>query len=111
MLDTYTELRGGVDELELDLLEVTTACVNHERLAEGDNTLLGSGDGTLEHEVVVLDDTVVGEATHGSNALLGDIMLSRGVGVVVAPANAVDLLVELRAVVVTVCRWRSVYVL
>ena len=76
--------------------------MDHERLADRDNTLLGSRDGSLEHEVVVLDDTVVGEATHGSNALLRDVMLSRGVGVVVAPANAVDLLVELRAVVVTV---------
>ena len=76
----------------------------HKRLAEGDDTLLGAGDRALQDEEVVLDDTVVGEATHGSNALLGDIMLSRGVGVVVAPANAVDLLVELRTVVVTVCR-------
>ena len=108
---TYTELGRRVDELELNLLEIPTRSVHHERLADGNDTLLGSGDGTLEHEVVVLDDTVVGEATHGSNALLGDIMLSRGVGVVVAPANAVDLLVELRAVVVTVCTQPSVYVL
>ena len=76
--------------------------MHHEGLADSDDTLLSSGDGTLEHEVVVLDDTVVGEATHGSNALLRDVMLSRGVGVVVAPANTVDLLVELRTVVVTV---------
>ena len=87
------------------------AGVDNERLADGDDTLLGSGNGALEHDVVVLDNTVVGEATHGSNALLRDVMLSRGVGVVVAPANAVDLLVELRAVVVTVCKQQSVYVL
>ena len=76
--------------------------MHHERLADGNDTLLGSGDGSLEHEVVVLDDTVVGEATHGSNALLRDVMLSRGVGVVVAPANTVDLLVEFRTVMVAI---------
>ena len=103
LMSTYTELGRRVDELEVDLLKIPTRSVNHERLADRDNTLLGTRDGTLQHEVVVLDDTVVGEATHGSNALLGDIMLSRGVGVVVAPANAVDLLVEFGTVMVTVC--------
>ena len=76
--------------------------MNHQRLAEGDNTLLGTRDRALEHEVVVLDDTVVGEATHGGDGLPGDIVLGRGVGAVLARANAVDLLVELGTVVVTV---------
>ena len=100
--ETYAELRRRVDELELDLLEVTTACVNHERLAEGDNTLLGSGDGALEHQVVVLDDTIVREATHGRDGLLGDVRVRRGVTLVVGSTDTVDLLVELRTVVVTV---------
>ena len=77
--------------------------MNHQRLAEGDNTLLGTRDRALEHEVVVLDDTVVREATHRRDSLLGDVVLRRGVALVVALANAVDLLVELRAVVVAVC--------
>ena len=102
MLDTYTELRGGVDELELHLLQVPTGGVHHERLADRDDTLLGTRDGTLEHEVVVLDDTVVREATHGRNCLLGNIRLRRRVCFVVALANTVDLLVDLRTVVVTV---------
>ena len=77
--------------------------MHHERLAQGDHTLLGTGDGALEHQVVVLDDTVVGEATHGRDRLLGDIRLSRRVAVIRAETDAVDLFVELRAVVVTVC--------
>ena len=103
LMSTYTELGRRVDELEVDLLKIPTRSVNHERLADGDDTLLGSGDGALQHEVVVLDDTVVREATHRRDSLLGDVVLRRGVALVVALANAVDLLVELRAVVVAVC--------
>ena len=102
MVCTYTELGRGVDELELDLLEIPAGSVNHERLADGDDTLLRAGDGALQHEEVVLDDTVMRETTHGSDRLLGDIVLSRRVGLVRAAADTVDLLVELRTVVVTV---------
>lgn len=96
------ELGGGVNELELHLLQIPTRGVDHEGFAEGDNTLLGSGDGALDDEEVILDDTVVGEATHGGNDLLGDIRLGGRVAVVARSTNAVDLLVELCSVVVTV---------
>ena len=76
--------------------------MNHERLAKGDDTLLGSGDGALQDEEIVLDDTVVGEATHGRDLLLGHVRLSRSVGLVLARADPVDLLVEFGTVVVTV---------
>ena len=77
--------------------------MDHERLAEGNDTLLGSGDGALEHDEVVLDDTIVREATHGCDGLLGDVRLGRSVRLVGAKTDAVDLLVELGSVVVTVC--------
>ena len=106
---TYTELGRSVDELELDLLQVPPGSVHHERLAEGDDTLLGTGNGALEHEEVVLDDTVVGEATHWGDGLLRDIVLGGRVRIVATAADTVDLLVELRAVVVTVCDKRLRY--
>jgi len=96
------ELRGGVDELELDLLQIATGGVDHERLAESDDTLLGSGDRSLEDEEIVLDDTVMGEATHGRDGLLGDIGLSRSASIVTFSTDAVNLLVELGTVMVTV---------
>jgi len=77
--------------------------VDHKGFAEGDDTLLGSRDGTLEEEEVVLDDTVVGETTHGGNSLLADIVFGGGVIVLGAEANAVDFLVDLRSVVITIC--------
>jgi hypothetical protein len=76
--------------------------VDHERLADGDDTLLRARNGTLEHEVVVLDDTVVGEATHRRDRLFGDIGLGRRVALVGTRANAVDFLIELRTVVVAI---------
>ena len=76
--------------------------MNHERLADGNNTLLGTRDGSLEHQEVVLDDTVVREATHRRNSLLRDIVLSRCVGLVSTTADTVDLLVEFGTVVVAV---------
>ena len=76
--------------------------MDHERLADGNDTLLGSRDGTLQHEVVVLHDTIVREATHGCNRLLGNVVLSRSVALVIAAANTVDLLVKLSTVVVAV---------
>ena len=101
---TYTELRRGVDELELDLLEIPARGVHHEGLADGDNTLLGSGDRALEHNVIILDDTVMREAAERSNSLDGGISIS---GPVLfnfgSEPNAVDLLVELSTVMVSVC--------
>ena len=106
---TYAELRRGVDELELDLLEIPTRSVNHEGLADGDDTLLRAGDGTLQQQVVVLDDTVMGEATHGCDGFLRRVRLCRRVCFIITEANAVDLFVEFGTVMVTVChnvKWR-----
>ena len=99
---TYTKLRRGIDELQLDLLEIPAGSVDHERLPEGDDTLLGTGNRALEEEEIVLDDTIVREATHGRDLLLGNVRLGGGVGSILTRANSVNLLVKFSAVVVTV---------
>ena len=76
--------------------------MHHEGLPQGDDTLLRPRNAPLEHEEVVLHDTVMGEATERSNRLLRCIGFRRGVVLVVALADTVDLLVEFRSVVVTV---------
>jgi len=68
-----TELRGCVDPLELDLLGGAAGSVDEHGLAESDNALLDTRDGTLEHNEVVVDLSVADEATHGGDGLLGDI--------------------------------------
>ena len=101
---TYAELRRGINELELNLLQIPTRGVNHQRLADRDDTLLRARDRTLEHEEVVLNNTVVREATHGRDGFFGRVEFGTRIRLVGAFTDAVDLLVELRAVVVTVCR-------
>ena len=63
LVSTVTELGRGVDPLELDLLERPPAGVCEHGLAESDNPLLDTRDGTLEQKEVVLDLTVTDEAT------------------------------------------------
>jgi len=70
---TMTDLRGGIDELELDLLEVLSLVVDVEWLSEADGSLADAHARALDHEEVVLDLTVVGEATNGVDRLDGDV--------------------------------------
>lgn len=54
----------------------------------------------LDHQEVLVDDTVVREATHGGDVLLGDVKLCAGiVHVTTLLANPVHLLVHLCSVV------------
>jgi hypothetical protein len=87
----------------LYLFKITTRSVDHERFAEGNNTFLRSRNRSLEEEEVVLDDTVVGETTQRCDLLLGDVVFRGGVVVVFAEANTIDLLVDLRSVMITIC--------
>ena len=106
---TVTELGGGVDELEVDLLDSLAGGLGAEGLAEGDEATAGAGDGTLEEDVVLVDLTVVWETTERGDTLDGEIELSGGVllgDLAVSGASsltdAVDLLVLLGTVMVTV---------
>ena len=104
-----TELGGGVDELEGDLLEGGGLGVGEERLPQGENPPLDADAAALDHEEVLVDNTVVGEASEGGDGLLGEVELGTcvvlhdlAVDGVDALAHAVDLLVDLGPVVETV---------
>lgn len=104
---TVTELGGGIDALEVDLLQVLSLVVNQEWLSEEDWSLSHAHAGSLDHDEVVLDVTVVWEATNWVDALLGQISLGGTVVHVdlaalglVAGAQSVDLLVDFDSVVV-----------
>ena len=45
----------------------------------------------------------MGETTQWCDRLIGDVVLGGGIIVLLAEANSVDLLVDLRSVVVTIC--------
>ena len=96
------KLGRGVNELERNLLKVTARGVDLVRLTDGKNTLLHTRAATLDHDKVVLHNTVVREATHRGDRLLRRVKLRRGRGLVSTVTNAVDLLVQLSTVVVTI---------
>ena len=76
--------------------------MHHQALTDSQYTLLGAGNATLEHQKVILHDAVVRETTERRYALVGGIRLSRTVVRIFAETDAVDLLIELCAVVVAV---------
>jgi len=93
---------GGIDPLEINRLHSRAGGLSKESFAESDNTLLGTHHATLEHNEVVADHTIAGEASHGVDGLLRDISLGGTILLVVTLANAVDLLVDFGSVMVTV---------
>mmetsp|Transcript_2384 Transcript_2384/g.5147 ORF Transcript_2384/g.5147 Transcript_2384/m.5147 type:complete len:393 (-) Transcript_2384:57-1235(-) len=92
------ELGGGVDELEVDRLVALGA--GHDGLAQGERALLDADAAALDHDPVVTHDAVVREAANGVDVLLGQIGRGGSGGGIALLANAVDGLVDLRAVVV-----------
>lgn len=99
---TYPKLGACIDEFELDLLEIPPAGVNHQALAQSDDTLFGTRDRSLQHEVVVLDNAIVRESTHGCDSLGGGIVLGRSVLLIGTGAYAINFLVELSAMMIAV---------
>lgn len=99
---TVTELGRSIDELEVDGLQVRTSGRSDNTLAKSDGALLGTSDGTLKHDPVLVDPAVVREATNRVDALLGQVRLggSRGSGILLL-ANAQHTLVDLGTVMVT----------
>jgi len=101
---TVAEFGGGIDELEGDLLQSGTGLLGEEGLAESEDATLGADDATLQDQELLVNDTVVREAAHGGDGLLGEIGVGGGVVLVLLKrlTDTVDLLVHLGAVMVTV---------
>jgi hypothetical protein len=97
-----TSLGSSVDELELDLFEVVSGSHGSEGVSKSDDPLSGTGDGTLEHDKVVLDIRVSRPTTEGVDVLLRDVEIGRGVLGVRARSDSVDLLVHFGSLMVTV---------
>lgn len=100
---TVTNLGGGIDELDVDLLEGGVSGGGEDGLSEDDGSLSGSDDASLDHHEVVVDDTVVGETSERSDVLLDGIGLSGGVVLdtsVGTSSYSVDLFVLLSSVMV-----------
>merc|ERR1719320_2111725 len=101
-------LAGVVDELERDLLHVAATEGSQQGLPEREDALAGSHNTASDHNEVLTHVTVVGEATDRGDALVSGVKLGGSVVLhqlailgVDASSDAVDLLVDLSAVMVT----------
>lgn len=99
---TVSKLGTGVDELEIDSFQMLALGVLHQRLSEDQRTLLHTNNGTLDHDPVFVDFTVMNEATHGGNSLLCEIGFSRATGFIALLSDAVNLFVHFSTVEVSV---------
>ena len=70
---------------------------NKGYLAQNEYALLGTGAAAFEHEEVILYCAVVREAAHRSDALLARVLRSAASLLVTSFAQAIDLLVDFRA--------------
>jgi hypothetical protein len=101
---TVSVLGGGIDELDIDLLGLPRLDGGEDGLSEGNGSLFAASNAALDEDVVLVDLTVMGEATKRGNVL--DDGISLGGGVVLntshgSSADSVDLLVDLSSGVVT----------
>ena len=56
-----TKFGRSIDPFQINLLQSLSGCVSEHGFSESDDSLLNTGHGTLEQEVVVLDFTVSDE--------------------------------------------------
>jgi len=105
---TVTELGGGIDGFEVDLLQIFSFVVGQQRFPQNDRSLSDSHARSLDHDEIVLNLTVMREASDWIDGFLGQISLGGtvvkvGLAVLgfVASAQSVDFLVDLNSMVVT----------
>merc|ERR1719464_2409120 len=105
---TVAELGGGVDELEGHFLHGDPLRLDDQGLSQSKDPLLRPDAASLDHDKILFDFTVVRESAHGVDGLVGQVVLSAGVVLDelavlhgVASSHAVDLLVDLAPVMVT----------
>jgi hypothetical protein len=98
---TMTILGRGVDELDVEGLQVRSLGGGHDALAEGDGSLARSTNTSLDHQPVLVDLTVMRESTHGGDGLLSEVSLSGAVVGVTLLAHAHDSLVNLGTMMVS----------
>lgn len=101
---TVTHLTGCIDELQVDFLQMRLSDSSVHSLSQQQGSLLGSNATTLDHDVIIPDDSVMRESTQWSNVLFSQIMVSGSV--VLGPVNltfaySVDLLVLFSSVMVS----------
>ena len=76
---SVTKLGGGINELQVDLLQRSLLGVGEQRLPEREDPLLRTNATALDEDEVLLHLTVVREPSHGVDGLVSQVVVSAGV--------------------------------
>lgn len=76
--------------------------MRYQSLSKSDRSLLSSGARSLDHNEVLIDNSVRGESSHGGNRLSSNVELGRSSVVLSSFSNLEDLLVDFRSVMESV---------
>jgi len=105
---TVTELGGGIDGFQVDLFQIFSFVVGQQWFSENDWSLSDTHARSLDHDKVVLDFTVVWEASDWIDGFFSQIgfggtvvHVNLAVFGLVAGTQSVDLFVDFNSVVVT----------
>jgi len=105
---TVTELGGGIDGFQVDLFQIFSFVVGQQWFSENDWSLSDTHAGSLDHDKVVLDFTVVWEASDWIDGFFSQIgfggtvvHVDLAVFGLVAGTQSVDFFVDFDSVVVT----------
>lgn len=101
---TVADLGASIDELESDLFEGGSVDLGDNRFPQETDSLLGANAAASDHDEVILDDTIMREATERGDVLFSQV--GEGGGIVLdagssSLAHPVDLLVEFGSVMET----------
>jgi hypothetical protein len=99
---SVSHLGRSIDELDVDRFQSLLGAVLQHRLSKDQRSLLHTNNGTLKHEPVLVNFSVMDKSSHGGNTLGSKISLGLATGLVFLLSNAVDLLIELGTVEVSV---------
>jgi hypothetical protein len=104
---TVTEFGGGIDRFQVDLFQIFSFVVGQQWFSENDWSLSDTHAGSLDHDKVVLDFTVVWEASDWIDGFFSQIRyggtvvhVDLAVFGLVAGTQSVDLFVDFDSVVV-----------
>jgi len=102
---TVTHLGGGIDEFKVDLFKSSSTNLGNQTLSQDEGSLLGTNTAALDDDEVLLDNTVMGETTQGSDGLFSQISSSGSVVsttfVLNTNTDSIDFLVHFSSVMVT----------
>jgi hypothetical protein len=92
---------GSIDEFKVDFFLSGSSNLRDQRLSQHNNFLLGSNATSLNHDEIVLDNSVVRESSDGSNLFISNILGGGGRIGQSTIRNSVNFFVHFSSMVIT----------